>query len=180
MKWKQSGTETVFIAVCAVVLVASYGIGLCVREIRFRRAAAAPKTSEVQREISAIDEVTNQPERRPVTETSIQDNARGFPGIERGGLRRADPNRTDRFANMSDEERAQIREGFAGRRRGRSRFENMSEEQRAEFEEQRRQMRERFQNMSEEERQEFRAQMRGRFGGGRRSDANDLEQQESN
>jgi hypothetical protein len=180
MKWKRSGTETVFVAVCTVVLIASYGIGLCVREIRFRRAAATHKTSEVQETVPAPEMVTNPPLRRPTAAAPVQDNARDFTGEERPGFRRADPNRMDRFANMSDEERAQMRERFAGRRRGGGRFENMSEEQRAEYEEQRRQMRERFQNMSEEERQEFRAQMRGRFGGGRRSDANDSGQQESN
>ncbi len=62
------------------------------------------------------------------------------------------------MANMSDEERAQMRERMGSRRRGGGdRMQNMSEEERA-------QMRARFENMSDEER----AQMRERMMGGRR------------
>jgi hypothetical protein len=86
----------------------------------------------------------------------------------------------ERFANMSDEERAQMRERFGGRRRGGGeRFQNLSEEERAQMEERRRQMMERFQNMSEEERAAFRAERRGRTGGRRpRGDGQDSGRQE--
>lgn len=179
MKWKRSGTETVFAAVCAVVLIAAYGIGLCVREMRFRRAVTVPKTSEIQKTTVTNEEVTNPPVRRATLGPPIQDNDSSLSGEERPGLREERPDRMERFGDMSEEERAQMRERFAGRRRGGGRFENLSEEERAELEERRRQMRERMENMSEEERAEFRAQMRERFGGGRRSGGPDSERQEN-
>ena len=54
-------------AVCAVVLIASYGIGLCIRELRFRRAATVPTQGEVQKTIVTNEEATNPPVRRPMS-----------------------------------------------------------------------------------------------------------------
>ncbi len=179
MKWKRSGTETVFVAFCAVVLIAAYGIGVCVREIRFRKAAVVPETSETQKTSATNEAETNSPVIRTMPDAPIQENDRGFSGDERPGLREARPDRMERFGDMSEEERAEMRERFSGGRRGGRRFENLSDEERAELEEQRRQMRERMENMSEEERAEFRAQMRERFGGGRRAGGPNSERQEN-
>lgn len=68
---------------------------------------------------------------------------RGAGGAGRGG-----------FGNLSEEERANMRE----------RFQNMSEEERTKYREQ---MRARFENMSDEERTAMRSRMGSRFGGGR-------------
>jgi hypothetical protein len=69
------------------------------------------------------------------------------------------------MANMSEEEKAQMRERMGGRRRGG--FQNLSEKERAQMEEQRKQMMERMENMTEEEKEAFRSQMRERMGGRR-------------
>lgn len=181
MKWKRKGTETVFVAVCAVVLIASYGIGLCIREIRFRRAAVVPAAGEVQKTSVTNEEIANPPVRRPMSEGPVSSSDRGFAGEERPGFGEGGPDRMGRFDDMSEEERAQMRERFSGGRRGGDRFENLSEEERAQMEERRRQMRERMENMSEEEREEFRAQMRDRFGGRRRGAGDpNSERQENN
>ena len=179
MKWKRKGTETVFVAVCTVVLIASYGIGLCVREIRFRRAVAAPITSEIQKASATNEEVTNPPVGMPMSEGPVPGNDREFDGEERPGFRENRPDRMGRFEDMSEEERSQMHERFPGGRRGGGRFENLSDEEIAEMEERRRQMRERMENMTEEERAEFRAQMRERFGGRRRAGGTDSERQEN-
>jgi hypothetical protein len=179
MKWKRKGTETVFVAVCAVVLIASYGIGLCIREIRFRRAAAALAESETKKTSVINQEVTNTPAGGPMPEGRVPGNDRSFTGEERPRLREGRPDRMGRFGDMSEEEREQMRERFPGGRRGGGRFENLSDEEIAEMEERRRQMRERMENMTEEERAEFMAQMRERFGGRRRAGGPDSERQEN-
>jgi DNA anti-recombination protein RmuC len=73
---------------------------------------------------------------------------------------------------MSEQEkeefRAQMRKRSGGRRpQGDDRSRNLSEEERARLKEQRESMRQRFENMSEEEKEEFSAQMRERSGGRR-------------
>jgi hypothetical protein len=90
---------------------------------------------------------------------------RNLPPEERAGFGEGRRGMRERLANMSEEERAQMRERFGGRRREGGiggRFQNMSER----MEEQRRQMRERMENMSEEERAKMREEMeelRGRW-----------------
>ncbi len=179
---KHSGTTKIFVIVWASVLFASYVTGKCIKEVRFKRAGIASQavtepevSSEVQKPDATDKLVSELAKRKPIPasgsggperRTSPEDRA-GF-GEDRMARMR------ERFEGMSEEERqedrAQMRERFGGRRREggmRGRFENMSEEERAKMEEERRQMRERMENMSEEEREEFRAQMRERFGGRR-------------
>jgi len=185
---KHSGTTTtIFVTVWAAVLFASFIIGICIREVRFKRAGVESKADtkpQVSSEVQApsktdqlVKELEELAPRRPMS-------GPGGPGGAEGPRNRSPEGRAgfggdrmarmgERFANMSEEERkeaiAQMRERAGGRRGGGmgGRFENMSEEERAKMEEERRQMRERFENMSEEEREEFRAQMRERFGGRR-------------
>jgi hypothetical protein len=185
---KHSGTTTtIFVTVWASVLFASFVIGICIREIRFKlagvesKADTKPQVSSKVQVPSQTDQLVKELEeltpRRPMSgpggvggvggpRNRSGEGGAGFGGDRMAGMR-------DRFANMSEEERqaaiAQMRERTGGRRGGgmRGRFENMSEEERARMEEERRQMRERFENMSEEEREEFRAQMRERSGGRR-------------
>jgi len=172
---KHSGTTTIFVVVWAAVLFGSFVIGICIREVRFKRAGIESKadsepqvSSEVQRPSETDKLVSELAQRRPMPasgtggperRTSPEDRA-GFGGDRMARMR-------ERFEGMSEEERqeaiAQMRERFGGRRREgggmRGRFENMSEEERARMEEERRQMRERMENMSEEERAKMREEM---------------------
>ena len=172
---KHSGTTKIFVIVWASVLFASYVTGICIKEVRFKLARAAtqavtePKvSSEVQRPSETDKLVSELAQRSPMSgpggterpgNRSPEDSA-GF-GEGRGNMRG--------FANMSEEERAQMRERFASRRREGGtggRFQNMSEEERSRMEEERRQMRERMENLSEEERAKMREEMedlRGRW-----------------
>ncbi len=184
---KHSGTTTtIFVTVWAAVLFASFVMGICIREVRFKHARVESKADtepEVSSKVqvpSKADQLVNElAQKRPMPGPGGPRGAGGAEGPrnrspeDRAGLGEGRGNMRDRFANMSEEERAQMRERSGGRRGEggmggmRGRFENMSEEERARMEEERRQMRERFENMSEEEREEFRAQMRNRFGGRR-------------
>lgn len=151
---KNSGSTIVFVIVCIVILLASYGIGLCIREVRFQRAAVASK-ADVQSQVSQVStdvqkpSVTVQPANEPAEMTQAPSEARPMPGNE-GRMP---------FGGLSEEERAKMRE----------RWQNMSDEERAQERERRRaemrQMREKMQNMSEEEREKYMAEMRQRFSG---------------
>ena len=170
---KRSGTVLIFVIVWAAVLFTSFVIGIGVREIRFHRARGVVEGKQVTE--TPAPKVTSKIEKLSDAEKLAQELAQKAPASGAGGgerLANRPPrpegeggmeNMRERFANMSDEERAQMRER-GGRRRGGG--QNISEEQRAEMEERRRQMMERMESMSEEERQAMRAQMRER--GGRR------------
>jgi hypothetical protein len=150
---KNSGTTIVFVIVCIVILLASYGIGLCIREARFQHAAVASKADaqpQVSQESTEVQKpsVTVQPANEPVEVTQAPSEARPMPGNE-GRMP---------FGGLSEEERAKMRQNW----------QNMSDEERAQERERRRaemrQMREKMQNMSEEEREKYMAEMRQRFG----------------
>lgn len=170
---KRTGTSTIFVLVCALVLAASYGIGLGIREIRFRHAAAL---ANVQPKITPIAEKSQV---SPAEQEQTPARARGrvrsnfsdeeeTPEFGQGMPSR--PTMREDFENMTEEERAQMRERFGrGRRGGSDRFANLSDEERAQMEEERRRRREQFENMSDEER----SQMRERFGRGRRNSGGD-------
>ena len=174
---KRSGTTITFIVVWAAVLFAALVIGICIREVRFQRAKIESiknieiKTGNRIQAPSETDQlVEGLAQKSPTPEQGGAERPsnifpEGEPGSEelRGSMR-------ERFANMTEEERAQMRERLGGRRRGGERFQNMTEEERARFREERGRMRERMENMSEEERREYMAQMRERFGGRRRGE----------
>jgi len=150
---KNSGTTIVFVIVCIVILLASYGIGLFIREVRFQYAAVASKADAQPQVIQVSTDVqkpsdTVQPANEPAEVTQAPSEARPMPGNE-GRMP---------FGGLSEEERAKMRE----------RWQNMSDEERAQEREKRRaemqQMRERMENMSDEEREQFRSEMRQRFG----------------
>jgi hypothetical protein len=192
---KRSGTVLIFVIVWVSVLFASYVIGVCVREVRFHRARAAVEVAKETETTAPEPKVVKKVERLSETEKLAQELAEKAPATGGGGEERfanrpdrqgfeagqgaegGRGNMRERFANMSEEERAQMRERMGGRRRGGERNQNMTEEERAQMEERRRQMRERFENMSEEER----AQMRERMGGrGRPGGRQNSDQQENN
>ena len=178
---KQSGTTIVFVIVWVAVLVGAWGIGLCVRQARFRSAGIKSKagtepqmsteiqkpadTGELESERAEMAQVP--PERRPMF------GREGGPGQRRGGGREGmamfqmlPPEEAaklrERWPNMSEEER----EKFTAQMR--ERWENMSEEEREQARERRtaemQERRARFENMPLEERERF---MRERFGGRR-------------
>ena len=150
---KNSGSTIVFVIVCILIILASYGIGLYIRQIRFQHAAAASK-ADAQLQVSQVStevqkpSVTVQPANEPAGMTQSPSEARPMPSNE-GRMP---------FGGLSEEEMTQMRE----------RWQNMSDEERAQERERRRaemrQMREKMQNMSEEEREKYMAEMRQRFG----------------
>jgi len=120
---KRSGMTVVFVLVCAIVLVGAYGLGVCVREYRFRSAAVGqPVTAEVQKPAAepAAQGLAGGLATAPAAPPGAPDGMPspgerpGFGGDRMAGMR-------DRFENMSEEERqqaqAQMREkyGFAPR-----------------------------------------------------------------
>lgn len=165
---KRSGTTITFAIVCVAVLLASYGVGLGIREIRFRNV-------EAQTTVNKKEVPTNTLPQRQLTPAARSPEA-GRPdatifgeGGNRGGTQEEGMGRRGRrgggnFENLTEEERAQMRERSGRRGRGGMDFENLSEEERAAMEEQRQQMRERFQNMTDEERAQFRGSRGGRGG----------------
>ncbi|MBN2180958.1 MAG: hypothetical protein JW715_03515 [Sedimentisphaerales bacterium] len=123
---KRSGTSTTFVLVCAAVLLASYGIGLGIREIRFRNARTKIATSPTNNQPA-------QPQRQ--TPASDYTNADGRQEGAEGTF-----NRRGRFdnMNMSEDEMSQFgRDRFSRRsQRDFEGFENLSEEERAAMREQ--------------------------------------------
>ncbi len=168
---KQSGTTTVFVIVCVAVLLGSWGIGLCIRQVRFRSAVIESKA------VTEVEKPGIEPEREPAEMAQFRPDRGPMPGGEGrrpfGDLSEEERERMrERFENMSEAERekfrAQMPERSGGRRpQGGDRFGDLSEEDRARLREERESMRARLENMSEEERQEFMAQRRERFGGRR-------------
>jgi hypothetical protein len=160
---KRSGSTTTFTLVCVAVLLASYGIGLGIREIRFRNAGVktSGKTEKSINQAQSKPQVTTQNAPSP---EGGQPDATFFDEDRRGGMQDDEMGGRGRFnENMSDEDRSQMRRGRG--RRGMD-FENLSDEERAAWEEQRQQMMERFQNMTDEERAQFRGGRGGRSRGG--------------
>lgn len=152
---KNKGLTTIFVIICVAVLFAAYGIGLCIKEVRFQHAAAALKansqplvSTEIQKPVSAVE-----PVKEPSEDVNVQASSEERPAPDNEGRMR--------FGGLSEEERAQMRD----------RFQNMSDEERQQEREKRRAemeaMRTKMENMSEEEREQFRNEMRQRFGGDR-------------
>ncbi|MHC4172043.1 MAG: hypothetical protein ACYTBX_06855 [Planctomycetota bacterium] len=181
---KQSGTTTVFAVVCVAVLLGAWGIGLCIRQVRFRHAGIQSKAGANPKMIAEIQKPgdAREPERDRAKMAQIRPERRPMPDREGGPAQRRGEGREgmpmfqmlppeeaaklrERWPNMSEEEREKFTAQML------ERWENMSEEEREQARERRsaemRQRRERLEYMSEEEREEFRAQMRERFGGRR-------------
>jgi len=163
---KKSGMTIVFVVVCIGVLVAAYGVGVCVREIRFRRA-------RVETEVAAeADKPGAEPQAErgaqkptPAADAQVPDAAASPErGGEFGGGRMA--GMRERFENMSEEERreamARMRERFGGRRREGG--PQLSDEDRAKMREEMEKLRERSEEMSEEEMAEARAKIFEKYG----------------
>jgi len=158
----------VFVLVCAIVLVGAYGLGVCVREYRFRSAAVEPQvTAEIQKLAAepAAQGLAEGPAPAPAGPPGAPEGmpSPGGPGF--GGDRMA--GMKERFENMSEEEKqqamAQMRDRAGGRRRGEG-MPQLSEEDREKMRADMEDLRARWESMSEQERQEAQAQMREKYG----------------
>jgi len=165
---KRSGTTLVFVLVWAIVLVVAYGLGVCIREYRFRQvgvpsqvAAAVEKPStqaapDSAAKPAAATPVAGMPEAGPPA-----GDRPGFGGDRTGGER-------PRFENMSEEERQQamsrMRDRFSSRRRGGEGMPQLSDEDRQKMTAEIEDLRARWDSMSEEERQQAQDQMRQKYG----------------
>ena len=189
---KQSGIPRLFILVCIAVLLASYGVGLGARKIRFAgaktKAAAAADTDKPadnpesgDEEVAAeegdasdsSEEVAAEPSEEPAEEVAARPERRegGRRGMMGEGMR-------ERFQNMSEEERreamAQMRErGGRGRGEGGGGSQQLSEEDREKLRAEMEELGARADEMSEDEMRQARSEIMekygitpGRFGGG--------------
>jgi hypothetical protein len=165
----------VFVIVCIGVLVAAYGVGVCVRELRFYRARtgneavvkANKPTTESQSEAVAqnptLPSGDQGPEGRPALGAQRPEDGPPRPrmGFGEPGM----PTRED-FANMTDEERraafAKMRERFGGR--SREGGPQLSEEDRAKMREESEALREKWPQMTDEEKQKVEAEFREKYG----------------
>ena len=174
---KKSGMTIVFVIVCIGVLVAAYGVGVCIREIRFSRAQAGTEvTSETEKpEIKsstpsvAKESDSSDPDREPEIPAD-PNNQRSEDGSPR--QRMGDPGRAtgmftrEQLENMSEEERqqafAQMRERFGNRRREGG--PQLSEEDRVKLREEMESLRERWGEMSDEEKEKVEAEFTEKYG----------------
>jgi hypothetical protein len=169
---KHSGTTLIYVIVWASVLFASYVIGICIKEVRFKlagiesKADSEPEVSSKVQEPGQTDPLVQElAQRRPMPGPEGMMRERNLPPEGRAGFGEGRGNMRERFANMPEEERAQMRERFAGMRRGGGEgFQNLSEEDRARLREEMEELRGRWEEMSEAEREEARAQMKERYG----------------
>lgn len=164
---KRSGTTPLFVAGCIAVLIGAYLAGICIRGFRFRNAESEPATT-VKTVAAKPAPARSSAEPTPAAENiepadePVEEPA-ATPAEELEGDRAA--RMRERFQNISDEERAQMRERFAGRRReGGFQGPQLSEEDREKMRVEMDELRARWEEMSEEERQEAMTQMREKYG----------------
>lgn len=124
---KRSGTtETTFVLVCAAVLLAAYGIGLGIREIRFKDAREKIAASQANKPTTPVVRQTPDSESTGTggwgagPDATFNRRSRGTEdGMGETGRR---------FGNMSEEDISQFRDRFSRRgRRGNEGFDNSSE-----------------------------------------------------
>ena len=165
---KKSGTTTVFVVACGVVLCAAYAIGLCIREIRFRLAAAEVVKTEVQKtDVAKIQEPAPPATEQPAGPGRNRDSENDFggPGFGGQGGSGFGDGGPGRFENMTEEERAQMRERFAnGGGRGGMGMPQMSEEDMQKFRSEMENLRSKREEMSDEEYQQAMTQLREKYG----------------
>lgn len=144
-------------AVGAAVLLTALGVGFYIREAGQKSKDGSQAGAESGGKQSGGNLIPGGVSRENLRNLSEQERARIVE--ERKKI-------TERQANMSEEEkenlRQQVRERFNVRRQGASeRLPALSEEERV-------RLREKWANMSEQEREEFRNKMREKFGAARR------------
>lgn len=164
---KQSGTTIVFVIVCIIVLVAAYGIGLCIKEIRLsgvkNETVVAAKLEKPAGEVES-----RQAQARQMPGAGEEDTTREASSEERTALVEQRAGMRERFENMTDEEReafrAQMRERFGGRRRDMGPQVQLSDEDRAKMMEEINAIREKWDQMSDAEKEEARNQISEKYG----------------
>ncbi len=174
---KKSGMTIVFVIVCVGILVAAYGVGVCIREIRFRHAQAGMEvaagtdkpgikspTPSIAKESEPSDE---ERESEASADPETQRPEDGQPRQRMGELGRVPgPFTREQLDNMSEEERreaiARMRERFGNRRREGG--PQLSEEDRAKMREEMESLRERWQEMSDEEKEKVEAEFTEKYG----------------
>ncbi|MFH1716756.1 MAG: hypothetical protein ABIF19_05350 [Planctomycetota bacterium] len=162
---KRPGTTTVFVIACIAVLIGAYLAGICIRGVRFRGAGVEAEPASVVDKIAA-EPVSARAEAKPTPSPENEEQGEAPTAEEAGGSGgdRAARMR-GRSEGMSDEDRAKMRERFAGRRReGGPQAPQLSEEDREKMRAEMDELRARWEEMSEEERQEATAQMREKYG----------------
>ncbi len=163
---KKSGATTVFVVVCGVVLCAAYAIGLCIREIRFRLAAAEPVSAEVQKtDVAKVQEPASPATDQPAgpERNSDSENDFGGPGFGGQGGSRFGDSGPGRFENMTEEERAQMRDRFANGG-GRQGMPQLSDEDMQKMRTEMEELRTKREEMSDEEYQQAMTQLREKYG----------------
>jgi hypothetical protein len=163
---KKQGTTIVFVLVCVIVLVASYGIGLCIREVRFsgvKKASAAVAKSEKPAGGPGSEQAqTGQTPGGGASEAAgnLTPDQGAALTDQRGGTR-------PRFENMTDAEREafrnQMRDRFGGGRRG-GMGSQLSEEDRAKMREELDSLRAKWDQMSDEEKEKARNEFSEKYG----------------
>ena len=157
----------VFVLIWAIVLVGAYGLGVCIKEYRFRQAGVEPQAvAAVPKPGSETTPARLAPEPGPVP-AALAPEQRPSPGDRPAfGADRMMGDRP-RFEDMSEQERqeamARMQDGFGGRRRGEG-MPQLSEEDREKMRAEIEDLRARWEEMSEQERQEAQAQMREKYG----------------
>jgi hypothetical protein len=165
---KRSGTTLVFVLIWAIMLVAAYGLGVCIKQYRFRQAGITSPAAAAVEKLStqaAPENAVKPPAAAPVAgmpEAGPPSGDRpGFGGDRMGGER-------PQFENMSEEERQQamsrMRDRFSSRRRGGEGMPQLSDEDRQKMMAEIEDLRNRWESMSEEERQQAQDQMRQKYG----------------
>lgn len=162
---KKSGATIVFVLVCIIVLVASYGIGLCVREVRF---SGVKNTSVVAAKAEKPADVpgSGQAQAGQTPGGGANDRAGNLPPGQ--GTASTDPRAgmRQRFENMTDAEReafrTQMRDRFGGGRRGMG--SQLSDEDRAKMREDLDSLRAKWDQMSDEEKEKARTEFSQKYG----------------
>jgi hypothetical protein len=165
---KRSGNVLIYLIVWVIVIFVSFVIGICIREVRFHRARVTieDKTETTTKVNTKSEKVRDTEQSTPELAEETSDTTEEKEGGQiasrsvKPGTKKAQMNIEERFANMSEEERAQMLEKKDGSGKGKR---NISEADRAKFRAEMQKKREEFLNMSEEEKEKIRAE-RGRLG----------------
>ena len=162
---KKQGTTIVFVLVCVIVLIASYGIGLLVREVRFSRIKNDSVVT-AKSDKPAVESSSGQARAGQTPGFGANDRGGNLPPEQRTALTDPRAGMRQRFENMTDAEReafrAQMRDRFGGGRRGMG--SQLSEEDRAKMREELDSLRTKWDQMSDEEKEKARIQFSEKYG----------------
>lgn len=181
---KHSGTAVVFVIAWVVMLLGAYGIGLCIREIRFHRMEIESKTSAEPRISHQVQKPsdTAKPAREPTEMVQVTPDIKPMPDSkdwedfpaylpEKSGKLKKDKGKTEeKQKKMSGEDKKelkdQMREIFGEKQEGAKKISpNISDEERARLKEQWKEVKKTWESMSEQEKEQFKDKRSERFDG---------------